>query len=41
MDEKIKPKVKKDVYELEDAEYLLIKAILELSSEIRKLRISL
>lgn len=37
---KIKPKSKKEEYELEDIEYLLIDAIRNLSSEIKKLRLS-
>ena len=35
--EEVKPKVKKDVYELEDADYLLIKALQELTNELRRL----
>ena len=36
--EKIKPKIKKEEYELEDKDYLLIKAIQELIFEIRNMK---
>jgi len=36
--DKIKPKVEKDVYELEDAEYLLIDAIRDLINSLDALR---
>lgn len=39
--EKYEPKVKKDVYKVEDAEFLLISAIQELSKNIDKLRMVL
>jgi len=35
--EKFKPKVKKDEYELDDAEYILVKAIIELTNQIKRL----
>ena len=36
--DKVKPKQDKKVYEVEDAEFLLIQAIQELANQIRKLR---
>lgn len=36
--ETIKPKNPKDIYELEDSDYLLVTAITNLTQEIQKLR---
>ena len=35
--DKIAPKLKKDVYELEDNEYLLIKSLRDLTLQIKRL----
>jgi len=34
----IKPKIKKDEYELEDSDYLLIRALQDLTNAIERLR---
>ena len=36
--EKVKPKIKKDVYELTDGDYVLIKTLQELIKVLRNLR---
>lgn len=35
--DKIEPKIEKDVYKLEDAEYLLVLSIRDLTSQIKRL----